>query len=1054
MATDDAYQIAETIQNAEIAIEKARRGGALILNLRGDSRTSVGKLTALPTSLSRFTELLSLDLAHNALSELPDWINRLNNLQSLNLAHNKLTALPNSLQKFSELRSLDASHNCLTTLPPLSANLRHLTFLDLSANNLQALDDFLVQLRHLKNLTLSKLGLSEVPHALLQLRDLKSLDLSFNNLRTLPDWLADLPELDKLNLESNRLTDLPGAFCRIKDLEQFNVTGNPFNLELAAAYKEGSAAVRRYLLAKAGVQVVLNEAKLILIGEGEVGKSSLLSALRDEPWTVGRPTTHGIEIKPIIMTDSTTGTEITLNGWDFGGQRVYRPTHQLFFSTPAVYLVVWKPREGSQQGLVNEWIKLVKHRAPDAKIIVVATHGGPKDRQPDIQRQKILQLFGEETVVGFIHVDSKPDANTGERRNIAKLREEIARVAVDLPEMGRQVPQRWYNAREKLRNSEAAYLTLEEVLKLCRDIDMDEEEARLFVAISHRLGHLIHYEHDPALENIIILKPDWLATAISLVLDDIKTREAHGLVSLQRLHQLWSQPAVSQEFKYDVKLQPLFLRLMERFDLSYKVAIASEAPNAISFWQQVGSLFSKSHQHNEGPSDISYTSLIAQLVPDFPPAGLLNRFWSSTVNSGEKQQVQICRIIDERNESAAAEGLFYQLIVRLHKFSLGRLNYDESVHWQCGLLLDDDYNGRALLEQIGNDVQITVRAQYPEAFLAVLTREVRWLVENFWKGLRCVVMVPCIDPCGRNAPGTGLYEVGKLIDSKKKMHTDYPCPVCNEWQNIDCLIRNAPSAQPAPLEELLARIGEVMPELKALSVRLSSQHRDVLGRFERLDAASKMLLSKVDASFNGLMQVLVDEAAEGPRLFSLQPVDRSLFSPIDWVKKKFVLTLWCEHSRLPLSLLDNNPKRGVYELGVPREWFIAAAPSLKILIGILNFVLPIAAVRTDLALNEDTRKVIQRDLKAGIDCVDAMLKEGEKIIERTDEKKAANEGRWVGEVGAKEQEPGGIIRAQGWVFRSLQELVKSVDPSFGGLVRVQNKRHEFLWVHEKFANQY
>jgi GTPase SAR1 family protein len=38
--------------------------------------------------------------------------------------------------------------------------------------------------------------------------------------------------------------------------------------------------------------------------------------------------------------------EITLNGWDFGGQRVYRPTHQLFFSAPAVYLVVWKPREG------------------------------------------------------------------------------------------------------------------------------------------------------------------------------------------------------------------------------------------------------------------------------------------------------------------------------------------------------------------------------------------------------------------------------------------------------------------------------------------------------------------------------------------------------------------------------------------------------------------------------------------------------------------------------------------------------------------------------------
>jgi internalin A len=28
------------------------------------------------------------------------------------------------------------------------------------------------------------------------------------------------------------------------------------------------------------------------------------------------------------------------------------------------------------------------------------------------------------------------------------------------------------------------------------------------------------------------------------------------------------------------------------------------------------------------------------------------------------------------------------------------------------------------------------------------------------------------------------------------------------------------------------------------------------------------------------------------------------------------------------------------------------------------------------------------------------------------------------------------------------------DPGFGGLVRVMNKRNEFLWVHEKFAGEY
>ena len=183
------------------------------------------------------------------------------------------------------------------------------------------------------------------------------------------------------------------------------------------------------------------------------------------------------------VTDPDSGTEITLNGWDFGGQRVYRPTHQLFFSAPAVYLVVWKPREGPQQGFVKEWIKLVKHREPEAKILVVATHGGPKERQPDIDRQEIWDLFGKDTVIDFFHVDSKPDENGGATRH---------RRA-----QGGDRPRGSQPSRDGAHRSEAlagcargfeetgeAYLPLEQVLDICREHKMDEDEARLFVRIS------------------------------------------------------------------------------------------------------------------------------------------------------------------------------------------------------------------------------------------------------------------------------------------------------------------------------------------------------------------------------------------------------------------------------------------------------------------------------------------------------------------------------------------------------------------------------------------
>ena len=49
---------------------------------------------------------------------------------------------------------------------------------------------------------------------------------------------------------------------------------------------------------------------------------------------------------------------------------------------------------------------------------------------------------------------------------------------------------------------------------------------------------------------------------------------------------------------------------------------------------------------------------------------------------------------------------------------------------------------------------------------------------------------------------------------------------------------------------------------------------------------------------------------------------------------------------------------------------------------------------------------------------------------------------------------GEAIRAQGAVLRQLHAWVKKEDPSFGGLVRVQNKRQEFLWVHPQFEKEY
>jgi Leucine-rich repeat (LRR) protein len=996
------------------------------------------QLTALPESIGQLVALKRLSLFSNQLISLPNSLGELIGLEHLGVGDNKLTAIPDWLGHLTQLTDLTTWGNPLKTLPDSLGKLTRLTRLDLPslaapphwlsgltqlkhlsvfAGDMTSLE-WLGSLRELESLEIYNAQEGALPKSLGRLTRLKKLIVYRANLTALPDWLGELTQLEHLDVSANQLTGLPEWLGEFAHLEVLHLKDNPLNAELAAAYAEGLDAVKRYLRANAGPQVVLNEAKLILVGEGEVGKSCLLGALRGEPWEEGKPSTHGIEIKPVLIANPQTGMQMTLNGWDFGGQRVYRPTHQLFFSAPAVYLVVWKPREGTQQGLVREWIQLVKHREPDAKILVVATHGGPGHRQPDIDRQELWDLFTKYTIIDFYLVDSKPNED-GTRLGIAELRNAIAMVAAGLPEMGRKVPARWQEATEALRKTGAAYLPLEQVLDICRDRKLDEDEAKLFLAISHRLGHLIYYGHDPLLRDIVILKPDWLSTAMSLVLDDKKTRDAHGLVSFAHLSKLWNDPSQPRDLRYPPALHVIFLRLMERFDLSYRVAESRDNGEAIG------------------------TSLIAQLVPDVRPD--LYPQWAPTKGEGDEQQSQICRVVDANTgQSAPAEGLFYQLIVRLHKYSLGRKDYDQSVHWQRGLVLDDDYNGRALLENVGNDVRITVRAPYPESFLSVLTHEVKWLVEVFWAGLRCDVMVPCVEPCGKKAPGTGLFEVQKLITFKRQGMMLFPCIVsgCAQAQDIDHLLRNAPAQRPVP-EELAASLAELKGELTTVRPLLLAQHEDVLGRFSQLDIGVQRVLSKVDEAFTGLMQALSDEAKEGPRLFSFRPIQPGFFDRPKWMSEKFELTLWCERSRLPLPSLNGKDKKsGVYELTLPRDWFLKAAPFFKVLTATLSLALPVASAATKLMLDETAYKGIEKQLEMGQKSIEATLKGGELA------------GAWLAEKDSPDLERGDTIRAQGAVLRQLHAWLKDKDPGFGGLVRVQNKRQEFLWVHKKFEREY
>jgi hypothetical protein len=95
-----------------------------------------------------------------------------------------------------------------------------------------------------------------------------------------------------------------------------------------------------------------------------------------------------------------------------------------------------------------------------------------------------------------------------------------------------------------------------------------------------------------------------------------------------------------------------------------------------------------------------------------------------------------------------------------------------------------------------------------------------------------------------------------------------------------------------------------------------------------------------------------------------------------------------------------------------------------------------------LILDDAVYKKIEDELDFGKECIDSTLKGAEKVAD------------WLERGDDTELERGGEIRAQGSTLRELHALLKAKDPGFGGLVRVQNKRREFVWVHKRFASEY
>ena len=701
------------------------------------------ELTSLPDTPGDLTNLTAIHLGGNRLTVLPDWLGQLTNLTWLSLGGNRLTVLPDWLGQLTNLTWLSLGGNRLTALPDWLGQLTNLTTLHLGGNQLSELPDWLGQLTNLTILGLGGNRLSELPDSMGQLTNLTWIHLGGNPLRMLPDSLRQLTNLTWLSIGSSQLRVLPNWLAQLPNLKTLQLYRNPLVSPPTEVVAQGSGAVLTFL--RAGLRAGTGRqwrAKLLVVGQGGVGKTSLVKALTGQPHDAEEPTTHGLRIDEITVGHPQEHEEeMRLSVWDFGGQDIYHATHQFFLSAGCLAILVWDSRAGWERSKVDYWLELLHARAPGAPIVLVATHTA--DRASDLPLYALREQYPQ--IVGNMPVECPM------RTGIEAVRAELASQAAALEGMGAAWPSSWLAGIEACRAKPRTHIDVRELHQILVDAGVnDPAERETLARVMHRLGDILYYPDEQQLADIVILRPQWLSTRIAAILDSKDVTDRDGLVIRTDIEQEWAG--------VEHAVREYLLDLMDRFNISYRITDARNDAVAI----------------------------VVDRLPWNPPN--YNDIWNSLSGRADTAEMRM----RYRLGTALPPGIPTWFIALEHRFTTG-------IAWRTGALLrhdDDQHLGLVTANQRTAIVDLTVRGPWPASFLWLLDGGLN-LTFNRYPGLDITREVPC--PCrrGTNEICSTWFDYRDLIRRLAARMYTVECPATYRQVDITGLLSGiAPNAHP------------------------------------------------------------------------------------------------------------------------------------------------------------------------------------------------------------------------------------------------------------------
>jgi GTPase SAR1 family protein len=353
--------------------------------------------------------------------------------------------------------------------------------------------------------------------------------------------------LQALNLCDNQLKQFippPGVAA----LAELDLDDNPLEDPPPEIVKQGNAAMLRYVQAavEQGVREAF-EVKMLIVGEGETGKTTLWNLLQNPAHPVPderQKSTVGIQITEgwTFPHRDRENTSVSVNLWDFGGQEIQYMTHQFFLTCRSFYVLLADNRREAAN--FSYWLDIIsllgRKEEQKGRLPVLVVINEKKSKNPSLPYDSNTvqeQYPGLEITKRQVDFADKADGRLDALNK--KIKEMLCREISHLP---LPVPKFWDAVREELKTLRTTvnHITHQQFVAICtRHGILDRQQQASLSQFLHDLGFILHF-NEPGLADFVVLNPSWAVNAVYAILEHEDVEYNQGRFNRMLLQTIWT----------------------------------------------------------------------------------------------------------------------------------------------------------------------------------------------------------------------------------------------------------------------------------------------------------------------------------------------------------------------------------------------------------------------------------------------------------------------------------------------------------------------------------